>query len=517
MTGRSFRAGGSWLMRAALAVLAVSMSGPAVSQTVSSVTEISYDAALRPLCTAVRMNPAAFGNAPGDACTLGAAGANGPDRITRQVYDAAGQVVTVQKAYGTPLQQDYATYTWSVDGKQTSLTDANGNLATMAYDGFDRQASWTFPSPTSAGQVNPNYYEAYGYDANGNRVSLRKRDGRTIAYAYDALNRVTAKTYPNGGARPVYYSYDSEGHLTAARFDAASGGDAVTHSYDALGRLSAGGIAMAGVSRTLGYQYDPADDRTRIKHPDGVSFGMSYDALDRMANASWTTAAGTTPFLSIGYDAQGRRSDVRRALSDTGYAYDPVGRLASLNQRFAGTNGNVTSGFGYNPASQITSETRDNDAYAWTGAVNVDRAYVANGLNQYSNAGAAAFGYDANGNLTSDGTTGYVYDIENRLVSTSAGASLVYDPLGRLYQTSGGAAGVTQFLYDGDALVAEYDGSTGALLRRYMHGPGVDEPILWDEGGALNCSGTKVLHPDHEGVDHRGRGLQRHPYRDRQL
>ena len=65
---------------------------------------------------------------------------------------------------------------------------------------------------------------------------------------------------------------------------------------------------------------------------------------------------------------------------------------------------------------------------------------------------------------------------------------------------SGGAAAVTQFLYAGDVLVAEYDGSNGALLRRYMHGPGVDEPILWDEGGALNCSGTKVLHPDHEGA-----------------
>jgi hypothetical protein len=34
---------------------------------------------------------------------------------------------------------------------------------------------------------------------------------------------------------------------------------------------------------------------------------------------------------------------------------------------------------------------------------------------------------------------------------------LRYDPLGRLYETSGGAAGITRFLYDGDALVAEYN------------------------------------------------------------
>jgi hypothetical protein len=34
---------------------------------------------------------------------------------------------------------------------------------------------------------------------------------------------------------------------------------------------------------------------------------------------------------------------------------------------------------------------------------------------QYSQAGGATFGYDANGNLTSDGSRGYSYDVENRL------------------------------------------------------------------------------------------------------
>ena len=37
------------------------------------------------------------------------------------------------------------------------------------------------------------------------------------------------------------------------------------------------------------------------------------------------------------------------------------------------------------------------------------------------------------------------------------------------------------------------------MLRRYMWGPGVDEPVLWDEGPSLNCSGTRFLHPNHQG------------------
>jgi RHS repeat-associated protein len=61
-----------------------------------------------------------------------------------------------------------------------------------------------------------------------------------------------------------------------------------------------------------------------------------------------------------------------------------------------------------------------------------------------------------------------------------------------------GSGSVTRFLYDGDALVGEYDGA-GTLIRRYMHGPGTDEPILWDEGQAMNCTGTKFLHTNHQG------------------
>ncbi len=53
--------------------------------------------------------------------------------------------------------------------------------------------------------------------------------------------------------------------------------------------------------------------------------------------------------------------------------------------------------------------------------------------------------------------------------------TLNYDPLGRLIRTADGTS-TTELLYDGDRLIAEYNGTT--LLRRYVHGPGVDEPIF---------------------------------------
>ncbi|MDP3528377.1 MAG: hypothetical protein Q8R93_03610, partial [Methylicorpusculum sp.] len=55
---------------------------------------------------------------------------------------------------------------------------------------------------------------------------------------------------------------------------------------------------------------------------------------------------------------------------------------------------------------------------------------------------------------------------------------------------------ITNLSYDGSDLVAEYN-STGTLLRRYVHGPGVDQPLVWYEG-AVTTNKT-WLYSDHQG------------------
>jgi RHS repeat-associated protein len=481
---------------------------------VQGVTQYSYDGADRLVCSTVRMNPAVYGSLPADACALGPSGSQGADRITRTDYAGGARVAVVQKAYATPLAQDYARYSYSANGQRTSVTDANGNRTEYGYDGFDRLARTTFPSKVSAGVADPADYEAYAYDANGNRTSLRKRDGAVLSYQYDALNRLSVKVVPERAdipsihTRDVYYGYDNRGLQLWARFESVSG-EGVATRYDNLGRPVASLTAFAspGSNEPLTHSYDAGGNRTRITQADGTYFDLTYDGLDRMSTANWVSKDGLTPgqFMVITYDGFGRRTNTNRASSHTGYAYDGVGRLSSLNQRFAGGAGNANESFGYNPASQIITHAKDNDAYVFTGDANVSRSYAVNGLNQYTAAGPATFSYDANGNLTGDGVNTYTYDVENRLIGRSGGAeaALFYDPLGRLAATNGaphlaGSGAVTRFLYDGDALVAEYDGA-GTLARRYMHGPGVDEPILWDEGQAMNCTGTRFLHTNHQG------------------
>ncbi len=114
----------------------------------------------------------------------------------------------------------------------------------------------------------------------------------------------------------------------------------------------------------------------------------------------------------------------------------------------------------------------------------------------------AASGYDANGNLTSDGVRSFSYDVENRLIAVTGGSapvSISYDPLGRIRTVSAGGTG-TDFLYDGSRLVGEFNSATNTRLRWYVHGTGVDDPVLWLEGNAYqSLDNPRWLHTDRQG------------------
>lgn len=367
--------------------------------TTYAATQYSYDAVGRLSCTAQRMNPAVYASLPSSACTLGTAGSNGPDRITHNVYDNAGQVLTVQKAYGVTtangfpvtLQQDYQSYAYTTNGKPAYVIDANGNKSAYGYDGFDRLILWAFPSITTLGTASTTDFEQYGYDANGNRTSLRKRDGREIDYAYDALNRVTAKTFVGGGAcvsgflcttpptgavRNVYYSYDVRGHQLAARFDSTSGSDAATSVFDGFGRLTSSTVSMGGVSRTVEQGYDADGNRTSVTHPDTNYFSYDYDGLDRLITVKQN---GATQVASMNYTAQGTPYQTARGAVLTTYSFDSVMRPSGLGDDLSGTTADVSATFGYNPANQIIAQTRTNDSYGFAAYSTATTAYVANG------------------------------------------------------------------------------------------------------------------------------------------
>ncbi len=133
------------------------------------------------------------------------------------------------------MVQDYQTLTYGNDAQAITTKDAAGNLTTYSYDGFGRLSQVAYPSKTVAGTSSATDFEAYTYDANDNRTSTQRRDGTLITKSYDALNRVSLRTYPVA-ARNVSYSYDLLSQtLRAWRTDAA---DEVTYVYDKAGSVT---------------------------------------------------------------------------------------------------------------------------------------------------------------------------------------------------------------------------------------------------------------------------------------
>ena len=468
------------------------------------VTQASYDAVNRLECSAIRMNSAFWTSTPASACTQGTAGSDGKDRITQNHYDPAGQLLRMEKAVGTPLRQDYVTYSYWPNGEQKTVKDANGNLAAMTYDGFDRLYRWNFPSKTATGQTSSIDYEEYSYDAVGSRKTMRKRDGSLLRYDYDNLGRMTKKTVPPRAGlsasqtRDVFYGYDLTDMHTYARFDSKTG-EGVTNVYDSIGRLASSSLKMDGITRTLSYARDVAGNRTQLTWMDGLKTSYSYDAAGDMDTIFEGALGSTKNMWTYSFADRGRRMDRTGRFGQlTRGQADGAGRLKMLTLGLPGTAYDNVTSFTYNGASQIAAQNIGNNAFVYSDHHDANRGYTVNGLNQYTTVGGAGYGYDDNGNLTSDFLKAYGYDIENRLISVADGEGatiLSYDPLGRLYQISG-PAGRTRFLHDGDELVAEFD-SANTLRARYVHGASVDDPVLMYRGTGL--TDPRWMQADHQG------------------
>jgi RHS repeat-associated protein len=154
---------------------------------------------------------------------------------------------------------------------------------------------------------------------------------------------------------------------------------------------------------------------------------------------------------SITYGTGGSCSSPPSNLGNLTYAYDSDGRRTAT----AGSLAAVTL-----PANV-------------TGGIST----VYNADNAQTKFNGTALSYDANGNLTSDGTNTYTWDARNDLTAITGGstASFVYDGFGRRVKKVIGST-TTQFLYDGLNPVQELDGRHNpGVVANLLTGLGIDE------------------------------------------
>ncbi len=444
-------------------------------------------------------------------------------RRVKNAYDGNGQILTIYGAWRdgfaggaadiltcnpivNSLQQCTSRFSYDKNGNRLSVTDAKGNQTAYAYDGHDRLDTATFPDTT---------FEKYTYDVNGNVLTKRLRSGAAdlIAYVYDNLNRQTLKNLPVGGGTDVTTTYDLVGRLKT-RFDQP---DNITQSYnyDLLGRLKQ--IQQDGVT-TLSYLYDKNSNRTKVTHGDGFFVEYGYDALNRMkvvcengtASVTGSTGSCTTgsELATYAYDKQSRRTSLTlgngNVVSNT---FELDSDLSAQNHQFGAANVGYT--FFYNRAGQLTQKDITDNTFFRNAGVNKTDAYATNALNQYTNVDGQGLAYDLRGNLEGDGgTRTYTYDLENRLTQVvDGGNTYSYEYFGdgprRAKRTNGTVT--ERFLVDNGHVVADYDGAaaltTGAqVIRRYVYGPGVDEPIAMIDVRASGGAQRYYYHQDRQGT-----------------
>ena len=420
-------------------------------------------------------------------------------KTTQYLYNSQGQISSLQNALGRTTQ-----FSYNSAGDLDRVTDAKAHVISHTHDILGRLARSAYPDSS---------HEDYEYDPDGKVTAFTNRRGERITFIYDVTGRLEWKNYPSG--RKIHFLYDWTGYFASVE-EVVGGTTSLDSAYerDAVHRITK--VKVPGhtppESYDISYAYDAAGNRIFMAYPDGYSLNYEYDAAKRLIRIS---DAGGNTIVVYQYDTAGRRT--RRTLGNgtyTTYEYDDLDRLTLLINYTSG--GVVQSRFAYtNNAEGIRTSMTTlegvhdytyDDTYQLTGVVYPDSRtvnylfdevgnrnsvtdngaatnYTTNQLDQYSQVGTEALGYDMNGNLTArtlgSDVTSYGWDEDDRLVSVDRGGVHIdyrYDHQGRLVaKTLGGQE--TRYLWDGMDLIAEMD-SSGQVVKRFVYGSTIDEIVL---------------------------------------
>jgi RHS repeat-associated protein len=349
------------------------------------------------------------------------------------------------------------TFGYDPNGNLLTVTDARGNSLTHEYDPMDRLSRRI----DQLGKA-----ETFSYDGNGNVTSTTDRKTQPATFSYDALNRRTQATYADGAV--ASFVYDAAGRLLQAD-DTADPHRPVALQYDPLDRLLSETTSLGTVS----YAYDPVGRRTAMTVSGQAPVAYAYDANSQLTGLTQNGQA-----VTLGYDPRGRRTAlVLPNQVSTEYQYDGASRLTALIYRNAlGALGDL----------QYTYDANGNriavgGAFARSSLPDPVPTATYDAANRQLAFGPQTMTFDDNGNLaslTTSGPTGtYTWDPRNRLTAvggTTLGASFAYDAVSRrARKTIDGQ--LTTFQYDGlDVAVERGADGVASFLRTLA----LDEALL---------------------------------------
>ncbi|MEU9341672.1 RHS repeat-associated core domain-containing protein [Streptomyces sp. NPDC048278] len=334
---------------------------------------------------------------------------------TRDITDALGRTVerreyagtaTADTDYGASSGAPYTStrFTFTLDGKQSTVTGPDKAKWSYDYDLYGRQASATDPDKgktsteyTALDQVakvtdSRSTSLLYEYDVLGRRTgewSGSKTDANKLtAWAYDTLYKGqldSTTRYVSGSAyTKKVTAYDANYHATATQLvlpssDALVTSGAVKATLDFstyynidgtqqyIDEPAAGGLAAEKVTS----EYNGTGLPTSLSGASGYVLGVSYSALGQTEQLTLgaSTATGTKKaYLTNTYE-EGTGRLTQAVLTDQTHGYE----LQELNYTYDDT-GNVTSI--KDPTTLGGTSSADNQCFAYDGHRRLTEAWT---------------------------------------------------------------------------------------------------------------------------------------------
>lgn len=371
-----------------------------------------------------------------------------PDRgQMTYVYDDAGNVIETTDAKSQIVKYEY-------DGANRLTAERwvqpDGSLHTYAEIHYDHDLSPRHPeAENTLGKISYITDEAgeayFSYDARGNtsgqsRFFVDENLEFVTLMSYDAANRLSAMTYPDG--RTIKFTYNDQGLL-----------ESIPGFVDNIDYIASGQLASMHYANGVVHDYD-YDIRLRMNHLQSTNGSTTLQDLIY-------TFDGNSNIVAIG---DNRISKIPVNDQSQQYNYDALYRLINAS----GTYGQIN--YTYNSLGNTTSMT----STATDTRLNIGiMRYGENGAGPraLTTVGTVSQRYDVNGNLIAKGAATYTWDYRNQLRSAEDVTLLsiyIYDYDGqRTHQTVTRGNIVTKTLY-----ASAYTELRGDSLVQYVFANG---------------------------------------------
>ena len=436
-------------------------------------------------------------------------------RTITNTYDGLNRLKTIQRADGALV-----TFGYDVGGALGSVKDPRNLTTTYVNDGFAQVLSVSSPDSGSTSNVWDN--------SPGWLYRSTRADGTAVTFSRDLAGRLKTRT-ATGLIESMTYD---QGTGAAGKLSSVNDGSGSTaFTYTGAGEYSTQTSVIAGISYGLTWGYTPSGQLASLNYPDGWVLGIQYDAYGRISRITgngatladsflyqpvsnaiyaWRFGNGRSNLITLDTDARLQRNQTTGGVLDLSYGYDNSDWLTGITDNLNATR---SSTFGYDNGQHLTSVSKPSDPQTFTPDLSDNRAAMtrngqsytfnlnpgSNRLQSVSGGTNRTFGYDAQGNRTSEvisggATLGYDYDAVNQLAAYKVNGVVVgsygHDAMNRrVYKTT--TAGTTRFVY----------GPDGSLLHE--DGPSGKTDYVWFNGGLLGMVRSGVFYAAHN--DHLGR------------